>query len=602
MRTTISLAAMTTRGRSSFVKLTVLAVSLIFVLLLLLTTLHSTDVSLRQQLPPKMERVQSLASPIEVIEEPFDEELVRQLEYELPEVDYGFWTRYAKPHSYRKNSTCAQYPDPLELQLHNTYWQTFINANVTFRLYAAYMDIRPGVKLPLGVVRILATANQIHAPFPPTHCQLWYAGHKEPIMTRVSEYLSVWVYVWGHTPLLSYPHLLSCPVPELPLQLKGATPRVVSLVSDSCDRASNSLRVHFDRSPVANTTAKPKASANVSSLSLAKSSGRPSAASGGGVKLNFGVCVKAFDFPYVDLSARLIEWFELQRLLGASRIYAYIYDVHPAVQRVLDYYQRIGFLELRPLTMANGMPRLRHYQHQLLQHRRLIKRLNELIPYNDCFYRNMYRHDYMLNVDIDEVIMPLGKLHSWQDVVDADEIETRADCPNGHVSLCFINTYFIKTVPEALNHEQLEADELYVLQHTLRHRNYSLPNRATKCFHNTRYSVTLHNHFTLKWLPGGCSQHTLSTQLAQMQHYREPDVKYDMSEVVEDRSVWRYANQLRAAVEYAWLHLNDVQEQVANMDEDQNTLDELPEQETDLEQAQEQHQVLEQTHTANAAN
>ncbi|XP_023174508.2 uncharacterized protein LOC111601897 [Drosophila hydei] len=603
---------MTTRGRSCFVKLTVLAVFVIFMLLLLLSSLHSRDLDLRQHLETDVERalraklLSPLAHPSETIEEPLDEELERQLEHELPEVDYGFWTHYAKPQKYRKNNTCARYPDPLELQLHNTYWQTFTNANVTFRLYAAYMDMRRGVKLPLGVVRILATANQIKSEFPPTHCQLWYAGHKEPVMTQVSEFLSVWIYDWGHVPLLSYPHLLSCPVPKT---LFHATPRIVSLVSKSCDSATNSLRVHYDRSPVANVTVKPSSSSrlqvNSSSQTYSKSSSiaSPSATSisNATVKLNFGVCVKAFDFPYVDLSARLIEWFELQRLLGATRIYAYIYDVHPAVQRVLDYYQRIDFLELRPLTMANGMPRLRHYQHQLLQHRRLIKRLNELIPYNDCFYRNMYRHDYMLNVDIDEVIMPLGTLNSWQDVIDVDEIETKRRCPNGHVSLCFINTYFSKVVPEAQNHEQLEADQLYVLQHTLRYRNYSLPNRATKCFHNTRFSVTLHNHFTLKWLPGGCMQRTLSTQLAQMQHYREPDQKYELSDLVEDRSVWKYATELRAAVENAWLHLNDVQEQDTNV-EDQNTLEELPEQETALEQAQEQHQVLEQTHTANATN
>lgn len=358
-------------------------------------------------------------------------------------------------------------------------------------------------------------------------------------------------------------------------------PSTVSLVSSACEHATNSLRIHFD---LANRTNNSAAASSKQQLSNATT--RP--------EFSFGVCVKGFDFPYIDLSARLIEWFELQRLLGASRIYAYMYDVHPAVQRVLDYYQRTGYLELRPLTMANGMPRLRHYQHMLIQQRRLIKRLNELIPYNDCFYRNMYRHDYLLNADIDEVIMPLGALRTWQDIVHTDQTLTSKTCPNGFVSLCFINTYFTKVVPEALNHEQLEADELYVLQHTMRHQNYSLPNRATKCFHNTRYSETLHNHFTLKWLKGACNPRTIDIKIAQMQHYREPDNKYNHSELVEDRNAWKYAPELRAAVEQVWMHLDDVQGQSVDT-EDQGMLDELQDHESDLEQAQEQQQMLQQT-------
>jgi len=237
----------------------------------------------------------------------------------------------------------------------------------------------------------------------------------------------------------------------------------------------------------------------------------------------------------------------------------------------LDYYQRTGYLELRPLTLANGMPRLRHYQHMLLQQRKQEKRLNELIPYNDCFYRNLYRHDYMVNVDVDEVIMPLGEHRNWHQLVQKThdlEIEKGGKCAGRFPALCFINSYFTKVLSELSNHEeQAIAGELFVLQHTQRLRNYSLPGRATKCFHNARLSLTLHNHFTLKWLPGGCNPRTVDTSVAQMQHYREPDTKYNFTDLVEDRSIWRFASELRAAVEYVWLHLDDVLSQSSDPEE-----------------------------------
>ncbi|XP_001355469.4 uncharacterized protein [Drosophila pseudoobscura] len=569
--------------RSGFLRLTLLVSAALFALLLLLNTLQRSDQLLVPTRAADVARKEPKATPppVQDVEEPIDEALVRQLEQELPEVDYGLWYRSAKPLGYKVNATCAPYPDPLDLHLHNIYWQTFLNGNVTFRLYAAYLDQRAAVKS--RIVRVLATANQIGNDFPPTHCQLWYKGRREPIFVKVSEFVSVWVKNWGHTPQLSYPHLLSCPVPkELPPNILDSLPSTVSLVVEPCDKASNSLRVHFEL---------PKQRPSSSSTSISNST----ATNAKGL-LSFGVCLKGFDFPYVDLSERLIEWFELQRLLGASRVYAYMYDVHPAVQRVLDYYQRTGYLELRPLTLANGMPRLRHYQHMLLQQRRLVKRLNELIPYNDCFYRNMYRHDYLLNVDVDEVIMPLGEQRTWQDVVErAHKIEKAkgGKCAGSFTSLCMINAYFTRVVPEAHNHEEQEAGELYVLQHTLRHRNHSLPGRATKCFHNTRYSLTLHNHFTLKWLSGACNPRTVDISVAQMQHYREPDKKYELSELVEDRSAWRYAEALRAAVEQVWLHLDDVQGQ-SNDAEEQSALEEalVEEQESDLEQQQQQQMML----------
>ncbi|XP_022219189.1 uncharacterized protein LOC111071943 [Drosophila obscura] len=576
---------MSTRG--GFVRLTLLVTVSVFALLLILNALQRSEqlVPTRAAVAPKEPK--ATPPPVQVVSEPINEDLVRQLEQELPEVDYGLWYRAAKPLNYKVNASCAHYPDPLDLHLHNIYWQTFLNGNVTFRLYAAYLDQRAAVKS--RTVRILATANQIGDAFPATHCQLWYEGHREPIFVRVSEFLSVWVKSWGHQPQLSYPHLLSCPVPTaLPPNIFDSLPRTVSLVAVPCHTASNSLRVHYELPkprPIGATSA-----ANATSATSATSATNASA------PLSFGVCLKGFDFPYVDLSERLIEWFELQRLLGATRVYAYMYDVHPAVQRVLDYYQRTGYLELRPLTLANGMPRLRHYQHMLLQQRRLVKRLNELIPYNDCFYRNMYRHDYLLNVDVDEVIMPLGEQRSWQQVVERAHQLERAKggkCSGRFTSLCMINAYFTRVVPEAHNHEEQEAGELYVLQHTLRHRNHSLAGRATKCFHNTRYSLTLHNHFTLKWLAGACSPRTVDTTVAQMQHYREPDKKYELTDLVEDRSAWRYADALRAAVEQVWLHLDDVQGQSGDAEE-QSALEEalVEEQETDLEQQQQQQMML----------
>ena len=55
------------------------------------------------------------------------------------------------------------------------------------------------------------------------------------------------------------------------------------------------------------------------------------------------------------------------------------------------------------------MPALQVLQHLFLIAKRNHKRQNELIPYNDCLYRNMYRYEYIALLDIDEGNTSLSK-------------------------------------------------------------------------------------------------------------------------------------------------------------------------------------------------
>ena len=50
-------------------------------------------------------------------------------------------------------------------------------------------------------------------------------------------------------------------------------------------------------------------------------------------------------------------------------------------------------------------------QHLWLNARRKHKDQIDLIPYNDCFYRNMYRYEYIGLLDIDEGETALAGFH-----------------------------------------------------------------------------------------------------------------------------------------------------------------------------------------------
>ena len=100
---------------------------------------------------------------------------------------------------------------------------------------------------------------------------------------------------------LFQPYLLAC---QLPKSHWGRTPASVSIVEDKCDKATNNLRVIYNK----------------------PDEGEP--------KKKFAVCVKGLDFPEDDLSIRLTEWLEVLGSLGADKIFLYNLEVHPNITKV----------------------------------------------------------------------------------------------------------------------------------------------------------------------------------------------------------------------------------------------------------------------------
>lgn len=59
--------------------------------------------------------------------------------------------------------------------------------------------------------------------------------------------------------------------------------------------------------------------------------------------------------------------------------------------QVLDYYSKKGLVDVTPISLPGYQPNLPVLQHMYLKSKLNNKRQNELIPYNDCLYRNLYR-------------------------------------------------------------------------------------------------------------------------------------------------------------------------------------------------------------------
>ena len=102
------------------------------------------------------------------------------------------------------------------------------------------------------------------------------------------------------------------------------------------------------------------------------------------------ICVKA-SFGHVG-GHRLVEWFEIQRLLGISHIGLYATPAtHRDTRRTLARYAATPLAELRTVDYVDGGSVDAHQQ------------IVGSVAIQDCVYRHAYTHKFVAVYDFDEV-------------------------------------------------------------------------------------------------------------------------------------------------------------------------------------------------------
>ena len=276
-------------------------------------------------------------------------DLVSWLQWKMPSAPVLFWKEKERG---RGRSRCGEFPSILDVHYNNRHWQETRTSQGMFYLYSAYLDTR--ATIPEGPsIRILGMIDLPQDPTLTMFCQLWFENTPEPLVSEVYEFRQVFTFN-----ILPKPFLLSCEVPE---SHRDRVPSSVSLVEERCATATTNLKVIYN--PLKESEAKE----------------------------GFAVCTKGLDFPN-DNSPKLAEWIELLAALGASKISFYDLGVNRNVSRLLKHYSRQGKVDLRSFSLAGHQPNLPGLTHLYLKAYIGVNMQSELVPYNDCFYRNMYRY------------------------------------------------------------------------------------------------------------------------------------------------------------------------------------------------------------------
>lgn len=377
---------------------------------------------------------------------------------------------------------------PLEIWWNNEYWQAVDNRKVF--LYSAFYDRRfVYLKVQYHYVRIIGmSVNKIGKE--PYYCTLWYDNFPKAITVK-ADATEIWLQHWNRNPQPNTHHayLFTCPIP-LEIRDKGTYPHFVSLSSQKCTDLTTLLPV--------------------------KKEGLNSWQNGS--RQNYAVCVKGMDFVK-DLSIRLIEWLELLFILGADKVFFYKYRIHENMEKVLDYYEKQGRVSVVPLTLPGDQPNDPKARSSYLKRAVWQKRRNEIVPYNDCLYKNMYLFEYIIPLDIDEVIMPV-KRYTWTKMLS----DYRKESPQVFKktsSFSAQNTYFLDVYNSTYNPDV--PSYYHMLQSRIRSANFSLYGHSVKSFVSTSLSKTVFNHYTLESLYYSVKKtnHVMNTSHVQLNHYKE---------------------------------------------------------------------------------
>lgn len=403
-------------------------------------------------------------------------------------------------------------------------WHAGVPGLPDLHLYSAHYDRRIELRgRRRHYVRVLGVVKEKEMDRLRFFCQLWYTELPRPIVVEADR-TEIWDARWdGGASASRLPYyasyLFSCPIPYNMSYSVPRGPANSSLSLEPCACPSHSLPLQ----PPSTTPTTRK---------------------------DFAVCVKGLDFPQ-DISVRLVEWIEMQFILGADTIFFYVLDVHPKVDLVLRFYRRfrnVNFVKLKlpGKDEPNSPVKRRNY----LASNHWQKRRHELIPYNDCYYKHISTHNFVLLVDTDEVVVPT-RHNNWGELIGSI-VRDRPTLLSKYASLAVPNVYFFSRFgTKYLN--RTDASHLRLMTHVTRSANFTRPGFAVKSFFTSNGSLAVFNHYSLVPLYSRLQRTAiLNSDGVRLHHYKDAcprDMDAECDEnffryTVEDESLWRFKDEL----------------------------------------------------------
>ena len=266
-------------------------------------------------------------------------------------------------------------------------------------------------------------------------------------------------------------------------------------------------------------------------------------------KKKFAVCIAPLYGPY-NSTADLIQWIEMNRILGADYFVFYNFSTSRHIDSILNFYSRKRLAEVAPWNISQFPSGSENEMHYLGQHAAM----------NDCLMRVKNISEFVVNCDLDEVIVPHSNLTTWLDVTKR--------LPNN-------GGYLFKSSFFRFNWENIENDfpekaiaEKYglIFLFKLRRENNTFPAGVrSKYISRTNVTRVMGTHVVFEMMPG-YRTHDVPAHIGLLHHYRTvlvkvagefiPDPNNTVASFIDDTVYVRYRNKLIRHVMAVYSEMN----------------------------------------------
>lgn len=251
-------------------------------------------------------------------------------------------------------------------------------------------------------------------------------------------------------------------------------------------------------------------------------------------KRNFTVCLSPLFFNR-SIEFELVQWFEINRILGVDLFMVYVFSNHPRTDEILHHYVNEGWVQVIPWKLPEHTDL--HYYGQ-----------NAAV--NDCMMRNFKISRYMVNIDIDELIVPRKGMTTLNELM--------LKLPKNFCEYSFRSTFMAEETKAVYDGKQKARElNLYFLLRIAR-RAYIFDKAVrSKYIVNTTCIDTVGIHYCWKYKNG-----TIDTERfyvpprdALMFHFRSEPVMKEGKEI-EEKAVYKYYKQLIQNAKARWDKIN----------------------------------------------
>ena len=219
------------------------------------------------------------------------------------------------------------------------------------------------------------------------------------------------------------------------------------------------------------------------------------------IEPNIAVCVKPLHYEYNKVF-KLIEFIEMNGILGVTQFILYNHTVGPNVDCVLQKYIDSGVITMLSWNLN-------------MESQKEIRTEGLFAALNDCLYRTMNRYKYVLMIDIDELIVPYRHSNLLSMLKSMSKL-------NGHRTgaYSFRNAFFYSQWPDDKSiSDRMNPFRLTTLLKTRRKTQLNIHKQRSKCIVIPENVVEMGNHFVWEFLPTKFMVN-IDPKLGILHHYR----------------------------------------------------------------------------------